>query len=238
MALQVACEAFIEVEDISCDCGDTDPETLLDFIENASDIIAILTGGKVSGRCSDVVRPCNGHSCGCSRASLCSCGFISGITLASPNPVINEIRIDGDPFVDYAVVDGYLLVRTDGRAWPGYQDVTKMPTEVGTFEISYDFGLDVPKLAKDACAEIVCSFIKSPPQDGRKAHPNTRSMSISGVSISLEQQVMEMKRRAFMMPHVIRLMTTYAPNGSTPTFVYSPELEDGWSLHRVDAYGS
>jgi hypothetical protein len=25
----------------------------------------------------------------------------------------------------------------------------------------------------------------------------------------------------------------YAPDGATPAVVYSPELEDGWQLHRV-----
>ena len=238
MALQVACEAFIGIDDITCDCGDVSEATRLEYIESASDIIAILTGGKVAGRCSDIVRPCNVRSCGCSRASLCSCGLIDLITLADPNPTVTEILIDGVTFVDYAIVDGNQLVRADGSVWPGYQDNTKLSTETGTFEISYDFGLEVPQLAKDACAEIVCSFVKSGPQDTRKTHPNTRSMSISGVSISLEQQVMEIKRRSFMMPYLIRTMTVYAPNGPSPALVYSPELEDGWTLHRVSVYGS
>jgi hypothetical protein len=238
MALQVACEAFITFEDVACDCGDTSEEAIGEMIDQASDIIAIITGGKVAGRCEDIVRPCGGKSCLCGSRSLSGCGCvpIDGITLRGPNPMIDEILIDGDPFEDYALVDGTLLVRTDGAAWPGYQDITLPSDQPGTFEIVYTYGLEVPKLAKDAAAEIVCSMLQSGPQDGRKTHPNTRGMNISGVQITLEQQAMEIKRRAPMLPYVIRLLTVYAPGGPTPAFVYSPELENGWTLHTVDHF--
>jgi len=158
---------------------------------------------------------------------------LDGITLAGMDPSIDEILIDGDPFTEYAIVDGNLLVRTDGAAWPGYQDITRPSDQVGTFQVEYSYGW-VPKLAKDAASEIVCSFIKSGPQDPRKPHPNTRSMSIAGVQVTLEQMADEIKRRAFLMPYVTRLLTVYAPNGPTPTFVYSPELENGWTLHTIE----
>jgi len=238
MALAVACEAFITADDITCDCGDRTPAELGEMIDQASDILAILTGGKVSGRCQDVVRPCGGAPCGCLRQSSCGCSPIDRITLAGPNPYIDEILIDGLNFTEFALVDEDQLIRTDGLNWPGGQNLATASSEVGTFEITYTHGLDIPQLAKDACAEIVCSFIASGPQDSRKSHPNTRGMSISGVQITLEQQAMEIQRRSFMLPFVIRLITVYAPNGPTPSFVYSPELEDGWRLHTVTPNGS
>jgi hypothetical protein len=237
MTLLVACEALLEPEDIDCDCGNTPPEEIAEMIDAASDIIAIITGGKVSGRCTDVVRPCNSSfSCGCATRS-CACSP-AGIVLRGPMPEITQILIDGAAFVDYAIVDGTLLVRTDGRGWPGNQDITKPSTEVGTFEITYDYGLPTSTLAARAGAEIVCSFLRSGPQDTRKPHPNTRSMSIAGVTIGLDQMAAEIKRRAFMMPDVTRLLTVYAPDGPTPAFVYSPELEDGWKLHSVEPYSA
>lgn len=238
MALQVACEAFITPDDISCDCGDTSEAAILEMIEQASDIIAIITGGKVSGRCESIVRPCGGGGCTCGSALLSGCGCVplDGITLAGPNPVITQILIDGEPFMDYALVDGTLLVRTDGKAWPGYQDITLTSDQPGTFEIEYVHGPEIMQLARDAASEIVCSFIKSGPQDSRKAHPNTRGMNIAGVSITLEQMAGEIKRRAPLLPYVIRLLTVYAPGGPTPVVVYSPELENGWRLHTVDPY--
>lgn len=237
MTLMVACEALLVPEDIECECGNLTEAELTEMIDQASDIIAIITGGKVSGRCTDTVRPCNGSfSCGCAARS-CGCSP-AGITLRGPFPTITSVKIDGLAFIDYAIVDGSILVRTDGPGWPGGQDITKPSTEPGTFEIVYEYGLETSTLAKRAAAEIVCSFIRSGPQDTRKPHPNTRSMSIAGVTIGLDQMAQEIKRRAFMMPDVIRLLTVYAPDGPTPAFVYSPELEDGWKLHTVDFGGS
>lgn len=231
MALQVACEPFILPEDVTCDCGDTSEEAIAEMIDSASDILAIITGGKVSGRCTHVVRPCGG-SCGCSRLSGCFCVPLNAITLLGPDVDIDQILIDGVAFMDYAIVDGNQLIRTDGAAWPGCQDITLGSDQAGTFEITYISG-QLPQLAKDAAAEIVCSFIKgSPNEPSRKPHPNTRGMSIAGVQITLEQMASEIKRRAFMMPYVIRLLTVYAPDGPTPAVVYSPELEV-WKLHTV-----
>jgi len=228
MALQVACEQFIAVEDVDCDCGDTQPAELNEMIDQASDVLAILTGGKVAGRCTDVVRPCNdGSRCGCYALWSCGCSPIDGITLSGVNPFIEGITIDGTAFTEYAIVDGNRLVRTDGQVWPGTQDLSVQSTETGTFEITYTYGLVIPDLAKRAAAEIVCSFLQNDPQSSRKAHPNTRGMSISGVNIQLDQMVYEIKRRSFMLPHVVRLMTVYAPSGASPALVYSPELEDG-----------
>ena len=238
MALQVACEQFITVDEIECDCGDTQPTEMGELIDQASDVLAVLTGGKVQGRCQEVVRPCNGSRCGCYQLWSCGCSPLDGITLAGPNPVIDEIKIDGLAFTEYALVDGNRLVRTDGSNWPGSQDITTSSTEDGTFEITYTHGMVVPPLAKQAAAEIVCSFLSSTAQSTRKPHPNTRGMSIAGVTITLDQMTEEIKRRSFMLPHVIRLLTVYAPNGPTPSLVYSPELEDGWRLHTVDVSGS
>ena len=237
MTLEVACEAFITFDDISCDCGDTSEADIEVMIDQASDVIAIITGGKVAGRCTDVVRPRGGRSCSCGSSLLsgCRCGTLDGITLIGPNPTVTEILIDGAVFEDYALVDGTLLVRTDGEAWPGCQDITLASSEPGTFEIEYVHGIQIPQLAKDAAAEIVCSFIRSGPQDARKPHPNTRGMNIAGVSITLDEMAGEIKRRAPMLPYVIRLLTVYAPNGPAPVFVYSPEIDD-WRLHTVDYF--
>lgn len=234
MALQVACEAFILEADVTCNCEPLDTPTIEGYIDQASDIIAILTGGKVSGSCTDTVRPRNGtRTCGCTLMSACGCNSFDGISLRSPEPSVTSIKIDGVAFTDYMILDENTLIRTDDQYWPGCQDVRLAATEEGTFEIVYDYGLPVPQLAKDACSEIVCFFVESDPQSNRKQHPGVRGMTIAGVQISLEQQVLEIEKRAFMMPSVIRLLTVYAPDGPNPSVVYSPELEDGWKLHRV-----
>lgn len=231
MALQVACEAFIVEAEVTCNCEPLDAATIEGYIDQASDILAILTGGQVSGRCQSTVRPRGISVCG--RGVSCTCSYLTGVTLMGPNPTIDSLTVDGAAFTDYKLVDGRLLIRTDDQAWPSCQNLADAATEDGTFEITYTHGDVIPQLAKDACAEIVCSFVTSNPQDNRKSHPGVRGMSIAGVSISLEQQAMEIKNKAFMMPTVIRLLTVYAPDGPQPAVVYSPELEDGWKLHRV-----
>lgn len=234
MALQVACEAFIDEDDLTCNCEPLDSAIIDDYIDEASDILTVLTGGKVQGSCTDTVRPRNGtRVCGCTLVASCSCNPIDGITLRGPDPTVTGILIDGAAFTDFLILDGTTLIRTDAQSWPGCQDLRLASTEERTFEIIYTYGLPISKLARDACAEIVCSFVGNDPQSNRKGHPGVRGMTIAGVQISLEQQVMEIEKRAFLMPSVIRLLTVYAPDGPNPAVVYSPELEDGWKLHRV-----
>lgn len=240
MALQVACEQFITSDDLTCNCDDVAVDVLNDTIDQASDAIAVMTGGLIVGQCEETVRPRRAQSsvCGCSELWNCTCGPLHGVTLRGPSPEIQEILIDGSPFVDWVIVDGNLLVRSDGMNWPGCQDVTKEATEDGTFQITYLYNDPIPQLAQLAAAEIVCSFLKNPPQEPRKTHPQARGMSIAGVQITLDQQILEIKRRTMLLPYVVRLLTIYAPDGAAPAVVYSPELEDGWKLHRVDAIGS
>jgi hypothetical protein len=220
----VACEPFITVADIACDC-DTEPvEELEALIAEASDIIAILTGGMITGRCTETVRPV-GRDRTCWDAS-------GGITLRGPDPEITAVTIDGAAFTDYEILDDRILVRTDGQQWPTNQKPWQPDTDDGTFSVTYTYG-NLPHLAKRAAADIVCDLLRSKPNDTRRLAPNARAATVSGVSIQLEQTAMEIKRRALMIPNLVRLLTVYAPDAGSPAVVYSPELEDGWTLHRV-----
>lgn len=238
MTLQVACQPFITASQITCECEGVSSAIIQGWIDQASDVIAIITGGQISGRCSDVVRPRGEGTCGCIQQSCCVCGDVRGIVLPGPDPQIDEILIDGDSFNDWIILDGKTLVRSDGQPWPSCQDVTAPSTEDGTFQVSVTYGQEIPLLAKEAAAELICMMLRHPAQSTRGGHPGTRSVSIAGVNIGLDQIALEAKQRAFMMPYVNRLLTVYAPDGGTPAVVYSPELEDGWKLHRVTASGT
>jgi hypothetical protein len=243
MALLIACEPFLEREDITCDCDAFDDEVVELMIDQASDAIAILTGGKVSGVCTDIVRPlkstpypCNVDRHGYYNQWEIHDRFLSGgITLMGPNPSIVEVKIDGQvlPQSEYKIVDGVHLYRVEGR-WPTKQNVLADDTEPNTFSISYQFGI-LPYIAKLAAEEIVCDMVRRDVRTNqtKSLPPSARSATIAGVSIQLEQQVEELRRRAILLPNLIRLLTIYAPDGGSPTTVYSPELEDGWILHRV-----
>ena len=246
MTVQVACEPFLQREDIECDCDALTDEEVEELIDQASDIIAILTGGKVAGECTTTVRPCAERKCGCStrwgwpydpgqsREECVPCKY-DAITLPGPRPIINEIKIDGvtlDPS-EYAIIDGIYLARVEGR-WPRHQNILKPDTDDGTFSIEFTYG-DLPYIARLAAQEIVCDMIKRDAKSGqtKALPPSARSATIAGVSIQLDQQVEEIRRRTIILPNLIRLLTVYAPDGPQPAVVFSPELEDGWVLHRV-----
>ena len=234
MTLYVACERFTAESEITCDCDALSTSEMNDLIDQASDALAIMSNGAVTGRCTDTVRPRGpgGCTCRCTSIVTCGCNPVEGVTLRGPNPDEITVKIDGVAFTDYKLIDGTTLIRSDGQNWPGCQDLSLDADAVGTFEITYTYGMEVPLLAKQAAEEIVCSMIKTPPQQARKSHPNVTSMSIAGVNIQLEQMVAEIERRTFLMPAVIRFFAVYAPDQS-PAVVYAPELEGGWRLHTV-----
>ena len=243
MSLLVACEPFLEREDVSCDCDLLEDDEVEALIDQASDAIAILTGGKVSGVCTDVVRPVRStpHPCFPDRygyynhLEMHDSFLRGGITLMGPNPSIVQIKVDGNvvPATDYKIVDGIFLHRVQGT-WPVKQNVLLDDTQAGTFSISYEHGI-LPYIAKLAAEEIVCDMVRRDVRtnQSKSLPPSARSATIAGVSIQLEQQVEELRRRAILLPNLIRLLTIYAPDAGSPTTVYSPELEDGWILHRV-----
>jgi hypothetical protein len=142
-------------------------------------------------------------------------------------PAVDQILIDGDLFVEHLILDGLRLLRTDGERWPHGQDPINP-----TFEVTYTYGLEVNELARRACTAIVCDMLTNRPDKPRKLAANARAATISGVNITLEQTAMELKRRSFMIPDLVRLLTVYAPDGPQPSVVYSPEIEDPWVLHR------
>lgn len=243
MSLLIACQPFLQREDVTCDCDLLDDETVELLIDQASDAIAILTGGKVSGECTDTVRPlrstpylCHHHGHGYySPWEVHDNRLSGGITLMGPNPLVTQVKIDGVVLAssEYKLVDGVNLYRVEGR-WPTKQNVLLDDTEDHTFSITYQFGI-LPYIAKLAAEEIVCDMIRRDIRTNqtKSLPPSARSATIAGVSIQLEQQVEELRRRAILLPNLIRLLTIYAPDGGSPTTVYSPELEDGWTLHRV-----
>jgi len=232
MALQAACEQFITPEEIECDCSEVDADVLEEIIDQASDLIFILTGGVISGRCTIKVRPRSDGSCGSLFAD-------HEIPLAGNNISIDQILINGDvlPEAAYVIADENYLVRIDGGSWPRGSNPYLPATDDNTFEVTYTHGIEAPALAREATAEIVCDMLRNPGQltgRGNRLPPNARSTSIAGVSINLEAAAMEIRRRMPMLPNVLRLLTVYSPDGPAgPPFVYSPELTGGWTLHSV-----
>lgn len=229
MTLEVACEPFLDITEVDCDCDKLAPEVVQELIDSASDIIAILTGGKITGRCTTTVHPTIDKACSPVKRDY------QQLPLPGTEIFIDAVRVDGtllDP-TEYAILDERFLVRRSA-SWPGNRDPLNLDTGPNSFSVTFTNG-SLPHLAKRAAREIVCDMVKTEPGSAKaqQLDPRARQVTVAGVSISLEQQVEEIRRRSIFLPSLIRLLTVYAPDSGQPSVVYSPELDNGWVLHTV-----
>lgn len=104
-----------------------------------------------------------GSPCSCS-SDILSCGCKDHPNVLLPGrPVVDvvEVLIDGQPFHDYVIVDDRWLVRTDGHQWACCQDLTKPATELGTWEITYEYGSAPPLAGRIAAEALACELARS-----------------------------------------------------------------------------
>lgn len=226
MAPSLACSAFIEEEDITCDC-ELQGDTLTTVIDAASDLLVRLSAGQFRGRCTQRVRPVF-------KRDWCEpsiCDDYDGIPLFGPNPVVSEVKIDGTVLdtASYKILDGYLLIRvsTDGQRpalWPRSNPLWKAPTEDGTFEVTYTFGHAVDFYVKRACVEAACDLMRGLTR-GSGLDGYTTSATLDQLTITRNPEVAEEAGFSW----IARFLRTYgtARGGE----VYSPELSGGWTLH-------
>lgn len=109
---------------------------------------------------------------------LCGCKPVSTVMLAGyPVREITEVKIGGEvlpPLDDngnrnYRLDEDWTtLTRMDDpgpplvqRKWPTCQNLALDDTELGTFSISYRWGVDPPELARRAAAQIACQLLLS-----------------------------------------------------------------------------
>lgn len=108
-------------------------------------------------------------SCPCPSGG-CSCVDLCEIPLPYPVCSVEEVLINGlivDP-ATYRVDEFQRLVRVTQsppvsgiNCWPTCNDLTKPPTEEGTWQVTVVYGRPVPELVKIAAAEFACELIKS-----------------------------------------------------------------------------
>jgi hypothetical protein len=235
MAVFTACHPFVDRTDISCDCDAFSDEEIEELIDQASDLVAVLTGGKIAGQCTQTVRPVGDHACSPFAERPIRSHNSKQILLPGPNPTVTQIKIDGTVLAssEYVMVDDVYLTRVHG-VWPSNKNPLLPDTDDNTFSVTFTVGF-LPALAKMAVKELVCDWVKSDVRLGfNRALPHgARSANIAGVNIQLEQTVEEIRRRSILLPSLVRLLTVYAPDAGQPAVAYSPELENGWILHTV-----
>lgn len=136
--------------------GSGEPEEdLSEYVLRATEAMWVITGRRF-GVCTTTVRPRRrGCASGCSPVR-CRCD--DGILLHQPMESVDLVMIDGVEFLDYQVRNGRTIHRTDGEAWPPNQDLSLPDTEVGTFSITYTYGVAPPPLVLRATRELAVQF--------------------------------------------------------------------------------
>jgi hypothetical protein len=237
MPLQYACEQAIteeEVELSNCTCVlDDTPWELTDLIDAATDALFQLSGGTVSGRCERIVRPCADSGCMCGYGWGCDHCRIAGINLPGFNPVVTEVKIDGDviPPTEYAIVNGRKLARLGGLTWPGSKNPLLADTEVGSFSIAYTSGMPFDFIAKNAAIELVCEMAATFAGEGRLP-AGTVSATADGIQIVVGRLPGREDVEAVGLTWLGKFMALHSP--VTSWRVVAPELEEGWTLHTVE----
>ena len=192
MSPRLACSRLAEVEDFiasECQCELTDVTAIESALDDASDLLYIMSRGTIFGQCERTVRPCRSCCCG---HCLCCCD-IDTVPLRSPVISIDEIKIDGlviDP-ATYRLLSGARVMRVsdDGvrpPPWPCYQDLWRPDTQEKTFSITYTFGLEEPYPAwvVNALIEVACDVVAAAQHRPTKLPSNTVGIQFQGANVS------------------------------------------------------
>lgn len=237
----LACQPFATLDDVlSSPLGcsyteDADGALIEELIDEASDFLYVASGGRVHGVCERTVWPVTARSCGPDRFDRVQYSYGPGwliddaIPLAGPNTTVLQVTIDGvviDPS-EYALYNGNILFRRDS-AWPSTNNITRLPTEAGTFTVKFTFGEEVSHITTMACVELVIQMMKDPSALSRLR--GITSANVQGVSVSLDAAN---EAEAMGIPAVSRFLDRYAPRGLGALGVWSYELDNGWTLVTV-----
>jgi hypothetical protein len=129
------------------------------------------------------------RNCGC--GSRCCCQPECAIVLRGPVNSITEVLVDGavvDPS-SYRVDEtqgAYHLVRLDGVCWPTCQDYQVEGDEVGSFEITYEIGKDIPPSLEVAAMILACEYGKSLTGGVCRLPAKMTRLSRQGVEVEVE----------------------------------------------------
>lgn len=127
-------------------------------------------------------------TCGVCLRTECLCVETTKIALPGPVQSITEVKIDGAVLAPgaYRLEKNRWLVRQDGLAWPNTQDLAKASTEVGTWEVTYVRGIEVPKGGQVAAGLLACELFKAAQADPSCGLPSrVQTVSRQGVTVGI-----------------------------------------------------
>ena len=248
MVLRAAAEQFVSLATVraadNCACvTDSDPDdaTVGLLIDQASDALTILSGGKVAGRATDTFFPMRTSY----RVAFCCCGGgLDAIPLEGNDPVVTEVKIDGDVL---AASDYNLHSSPDGRwnlvreaadlqpnSWPSCQSMWRPDSASDTFSVTFTYGVHIDWMITQAALELVCDFAAEDTIKTNQIAQGATSANLGGVNVGFGdgytlQERLERLQAGDLGPAVSRFMSLYAPTGRAHSEGWAPELAP-WSM--------
>lgn len=230
------CDGWATADDLTCPLDGIDDAIVVDALAVGADVCWALSGRRF-GECSVTVYPV--------ASGLATCPPLGPWVWAtyppSDEPIlttvarldngrifdlgqqvssVDDVTIDGDPFDDWRLEDGWRLVRTDGLLWPWSTDPTAL-------RVSLDItvGLSVPVLGVRASAELACEVVKAITDDADCRLPSrVTSLVRQGVSVAMAEPGVFFAEGRTGLYLVDLFIATYNPNKlASPSVVYSPD---------------
>lgn len=257
MTRHLACEAFATIADVyaapaACQLvpGDDD-DFVRALIDQASDMLAFLSGGRMSGRCRSTLWPVFHAG---SAWKDCSVGVVPyevneilrygfrSLPLWGPDLEVIQVAIDGvviNPS-QYKLLDGTDLVRLSGD-WPLSNDLRAADGAPGTFTVTIQVGQAPDEITRQACVELVAIELAIDMAGRRVSDLPTgaRSTNLQGVSVELEDRAAAIRENSSTLPRVLRFLAIHANGGRLAPQLSSPDIAEGWTFHtRTGASGS
>lgn len=247
MTLNYSCSRFASVADVidkGCNCtlDATQDQLLIETVlDEASDMLAILSGLRVHGVCTRTVRPFGNESClpesVWSLSGAPGPWYLQGsVPLRGPRTDVVEVMIDGVvlPPSEYRLVQDRYLTRV-GAAWPTSNSVTGNDTDVGVWSITYRFGYPPDFLTKAAAVELTCEMLDFYGTGSSNLPDGVVAANIQGAQVSLQGRAEALAEGADeLVPAISRFLGIYAPDGQARSTIWSPELNLGVDLVEVE----
>lgn len=247
MTLNFSCSRFASINemlDAECACAydATEDAGLLEAVlDQASDILALITGLRVHGICTRTVRPVGNESCIPESVWYWQSGsgpwHLQGtVPLRGPRTDIVEVLVDGVllSIGDYYLIEDRYLARRNA-SWPTQNDLSKDETQVGTWAITYRFGRAPDYLTKQATIELACELASFATTGKSNLPDGVTSANIQGAQVTLQDRAEALANGANDgLPSIARFLGVYSPDGQSRSGVWSPELNLGVDLIEVE----
>lgn len=216
----VACEPFADLDDLAglgCDVQSAvGGEVWAKVLDAASDMLAIMSGGTVTGVCSSTLTACRDCFCCCGFCALC---HRDPLYLVGPVQEIIGVWTNGVAMAssEYRLEKQREIVRLNadgvGICWAS-----------GDTTITYTFGNPIDEITRLATAELAQDLAKGL-QGGKCALPKAANViTMNGVTVSRRELADIVREAGTDLPRVATWLSIFNPeNLRGSTIVYSPE---------------